>query len=122
MASQWELMGTNQLVVTVKQTVADAESLTFFVNQKNAYSILGGYIVVLTAAGGSTCDVLIGSASVLETPQVTTATGTFALNLSDTASALEGSASEEIKVTVAGGDAKVLVTLFVRQAKPQSIA
>ena len=122
MASQWELTGTNQIIVTLKQTAAGAETLSCDVNNNNPFSILGGYIVVLTQAGGSSCDIQIGSQSILAAPQATTAAGTFGLALSDTATHLEGAAGADVKAIIAGGSAKVLVTLFVSQAKPESLA
>lgn len=126
MATNWQLSGTNQIIATLKQSGGADESIDFTVNNAEPCSILGGYIEVIAAAGGSTCDILIGPSgarvSCLKAAQATTSTGLFALDLNATATNLNIDADDQIRVDVDGGAAQVQVTLFISQAAPATLA
>ena len=126
MATNWQLSGTNQLIAVVKQSGGAIENIDFNVNTSEPCSLLGGYIEVIGAAGGSTCDILIGPSgarvSCLKTTQATTAAGMFALDLNATATNLNIDADDQIRIAVAGGAAQVQVTLFISQASPATLA
>lgn len=127
MATNWQLTGTDQIIATLRQSAGAIENIDFTVNDDQAFSILGGYITVLTLAGGSTCDVQIGTVaggftSILKAAQASTAAGSFALDLDNAAANLKGQAGDKVRVAVVGGTAQVQVTLFISQASPETLA
>jgi hypothetical protein len=127
MATNWQLTGTDQIIATVRQSGGAIESIDFTINDDQAFSILGGYITVLTLAGGSTCDVQIGTVaggftSILKAAQASTALGSFALDLDNATANLKGASGDKVRIAVLGGAAQVQVTLFISQASPATLA
>jgi len=120
MAVAWKLTGTNQLIATLDIT-ASGTSDSFDVNDGNAYSVLGGVFRV-TGTNASTCTVAIGAQTIatFASGQMGAA-GTYGLELSDTASHMEGAAGAKITITKNAAHAGVL-QLFISQAKPESLA
>ncbi len=119
MAVAWKLTGTNQLIATLDITNSGTED-AFDVNDKQAYSVLGGLLRV-TGTNNSTLTVKIGT-TVIATFSGTqmNAAGTYGLELSDTKADLSGAAGDKITINKNAAHAGVL-QLFISQAEPESI-
>ena len=120
MAVAWKLTGTNQLIATLDITTG-GQTLTFDVNDKQAYSVLGGLFRV-TGTHNSALTVAIGAQTIATfSGAQMNAAGTYGLELSDTASHLEGAAGDKITITPGNTAHAGVLQLFISQAKPESI-
>ena len=122
MATAWQLTGTNQIVATLRANTGAAENVSFDVNDKQAYSILGGYVNVLAGGVGHTLDIEIGGVSILKAAVSAAAAGQFALDLTATAANLQGTAGENVTLTTSNTAVQAIVTLFISQAAPATLA
>ena len=121
MAISWQLSGSNQLICAVKQTAAAAETISFDVNDKQAFSILGGYITVIATGGAATtCKIKIGATEIAS--QSAQVVGTYFLPMDATSSKFNGNAGDDVSIVTSGASDKVQVTLFISQASPATLA
>jgi hypothetical protein len=117
MAVAYEKYGSCNTIL-VKQSSAAAETITLSgndVNGGNAYTVLGVFVNVITAIAG-TVTVEIGGANI-GTALSTSAAGAFIYTLSDTFSALQGTAGEDITI-VTSAAAQCQVHLLISQSEP----
>ena len=120
MATSWQLSGTNQLIASIKQSAAGADSMVFTVNGKEPCSLLGGYVTIITAKAAQTVTVAIGATTVATVSAA--AAGTLFLPLDASADNLGIDADENITITNSDADLKIQATLFISQASPATLA
>ena len=122
MATAWKLTGTNQLIATIDISGGDTDAIAFDVNDKQAYSVLGGVLRV-TGTNNSDLTISVGSnviATVIGAKM--NAAGTYGLELVDNKAHLSGAAGDKITVQVGNTAHAGVLQLFISQAKPETLA
>ena len=121
MPAVWQLTGTNQIIATLDIT-SGGQTLTFDVNDGNAYTVLGGLFRV-TGTNNSDLTVAVGSNTIATVAGAQmNAAGTYGLELTDTVAHLSGAAGSNITITPGNAAHAGVLQLFISQASPATLA